>query len=229
MTQNVKQAPESPPKVSNISGGDAPKYLVIIDDDTDIVFGIGRYFRSCGFRTRGFLSADEFMDSLDWTPTIDCIISDVRMPGVDGIELLRRLPHHNISAPVILITGHGDIPTAVSGVKAGAFDFIEKPIDPAALETAVRNAITSNSTTRTSKQRSIEWVNLYHSLTDRQKTVFALVAEGLTSKEIAMRLKMSHRTVETHRATIMQKLRVDSLADMIRIQILLLDSPTDSL
>jgi two-component system, LuxR family, response regulator FixJ len=148
-----------------------------------------------------------------------CVIADVRMPGMDGIELVREISRRKLDIPVVLISGHADVPMAVSGLKAGAQDFIEKPVDDVRLVAAINRSIAARFERQAMSQASRESEQRFERLTPREVEVFDLVAQGMTSHAIAARLGISGRTVESYRAQIMEKLQVDSIAAIVRLAI----------
>ncbi len=178
-----------------------------------------QYLRAKGHRTRGFAAAGELLETLDWSSGIDCILSDVRMPGMDGLALLDELKKRRVDAPVVLITGHGDVPLAVTAIKSGAFDLVEKPLSPEALDKAIDSALASRHRSRRAGAARETARAQLEALTPRQRQVLDLVAQGLSSKDIAIALEMSPRTVETHRAAIMLRVNANSLADLIRLKL----------
>lgn len=193
--------------------------LIIVEDDEALLKILTAYFRSVGYRTRGYSSGEACVQSLEWSPEIDCILTDVRLPGMDGIGLLASLREHGVAAPVVLMTGHGDIPVAVRAMKAGAADFLEKPFEPSAVETSVSAAITSSRLARSRAETARLAVGRLARLTERQLQILDLITAGLTSKEIAAELGMSFRTVEAHRSTIMDRLEVGTLAELIKLKV----------
>ncbi len=192
--------------------------IVVIEDEQDVLAVLLGHLRSKGCRVRGYRSIEE--EGLDWSPKLDCIVSDVRLPGINGIELTQRLRQKGVLAPVILITGHGDISMAVQAIKAGAADFCQKPITPAELDTAIERAIEAHQNNWTISDEMRASLERLQQLKPRQREVFDLVAEGLTSKEIGQKLGVSFRTIETHRAAVMERLNVSSLADLIKIKLI---------
>jgi two-component system response regulator FixJ len=192
--------------------------IAIVEDDRDLLEGLSKFLKSLGHRVRGFSSPVEFLGALEWTPNIDCVITDVRLQSISGLDLIDRLSKLGLSIPIIMITGFADVETAVKAMKAGAADFISKPLDLDRLRDVVENAVTSRRALPIFDQALADSRRL-STLTDRQKQVLELVCEGMTSKEIAMALGMSFRTVETHRAMMMDKLGVTSLAQLIQIKL----------
>ncbi len=194
--------------------------IAVVDDEPSIVDVLTIYFRSQGARTRGFTSASKFIEALNWSPEIDCIILDLRLDKADGLELLSSIRSNSIAAPVIIITGHGDIVTAVRAMKMGAADFLEKPFTPDQLSTVIQTTLISfRSELRNSSDRQRAEESLSR-LTARQLEIVDLISSGLTSKEIGLKLNISFRTVETHRYHIMEMLNCKSMAELIRLSIL---------
>lgn len=194
------------------------KRLVIVEHEAQLLELMKEVFVGAGYRVKGFGSAEDLIADLDWITSVDCIIADVRLPGMDGLELFKFVTERHPATPIVIMTGHGDIPMAVKAIKDGAFDFIEKPFTPERLEDIVAAALASRPRLRTSLDVKDAESTLSR-LTPRQAEIVDLIAEGLTSKEIAVRLGMSFRTVDTHRARIMEKLQVNSLAELLRLRL----------
>ena len=191
--------------------------VFLIDDQKAVRDALGEMLSVFGFEVETFASADSFLSAS--RPQLGCIVADVRMPGTDGIELTRELARRNISLPVVLISGHGDIPMAVAAIKAGAEDFIEKPIDDVQLVAAINRGM-ARLLEQQSQQKSVEILAAqFARLTPRQVEIFDLVANGYTSQAIAAKLKISTRTVESYRAEIMQKMQAESVAILVRLAI----------
>jgi two-component system response regulator FixJ len=192
-------------------------HIALIDDDPAVLDSLALYLARQEVMTSCFSDAETFLRAIDNSTEFDCIVSDVRMPGVSGLDLVRHLTKRAFNSPIILITGHGDIDMAVSAIKIGAFDFIEKPFDEARLLASIRNAVEQN------RQRMTDTVELeqlrtrFNSLSARQRQVMELVAAGLSSKEIARRLGISAKTVENHRAWVMERLGTRNLAELVRV------------
>jgi two-component system, LuxR family, response regulator FixJ len=191
--------------------------VFLIDDQKAVRDALGEMLSVFGFQVETYVSADSFLNAS--RPQLGCIVADVRMPGTDGIELTRELARRNISLPVVLISGHGDIPMAVAAIKAGAEDFIEKPIDDVQLVAAINRGM-ARLFEQQSQQKSVEILAAqFARLTPRQVEIFDLVANGYTSQAIAAKLKISTRTVESYRAEIMQKMQAESVAILVRLAI----------
>jgi two-component system, LuxR family, response regulator FixJ len=198
----------------------APQPVVhIIDDDQGLRESLAFLLRSANFEVRSFESAKTFLDEL-LQAVPGCVITDVRMPDMSGIELLRRLKELKLGVPVIVITGHGDIALAVEAMKMGAADFFEKPFDDDLLVASVRAALRQreDQTKRGAERTEIE--HRISSLSPREKDVLAGLIEGRANKQIAFDLGISPRTVEIYRANLMNKMQADSLSDLVRMALL---------
>jgi two-component system, LuxR family, response regulator FixJ len=190
--------------------------VFLIDDQKAVRDALGEMLSVFGFAVETYASADSFLAALP--PQLGCIVADVRMPGTDGIELTRELARRKIFLPVVLISGHADVPMAVAAIKAGAEDFIEKPIDDVQLVAAINRGMARLSEQH--NQKSVEvLVSQFARLTPRQVEIFDLVATGYTSQAIAAKLRISTRTVESYRAEIMEKMQAESVAVLVRMAI----------
>ncbi|MDA8363243.1 MAG: response regulator [Gammaproteobacteria bacterium] len=190
--------------------------VFLVDDDAAVRDALGALFRAEGLAVSVHESAEAFLADLP-PDACGCLVLDLRMSGLSGIELQKTLADRNVGLPIIFLTGHGDIPMSVRALKAGAIDFFEKPADPDVLLTRVQEALALDVERRTAGAQQAEMDARYTRLTEREREILAQVAEGRTSKEIARSLRISPRTVEVHRSHIMTKLGADSLADLIRI------------
>ena len=191
----------------------------VIDDDEGLRESLAFLLRSAELEVRSFDSAKVFLEKLpDAVP--GCVVTDVRMPDMSGIELLRRLKELKIGVPVIVITGHGDIALAVEAMKMGAVDFFEKPFDDDLLLASVRAALRqqADQTKRGAERAEIE--HRIATLSPREKDVLAGLIEGRANKQIAFDLGISPRTVEIYRANLMSKMQADSLSDLVRMALL---------
>jgi two-component system, LuxR family, response regulator FixJ len=191
----------------------------IIDDDEGLRESLAFLLRSAALEVRSFESAKAFLDALP-RAVPGCVITDVRMPDMSGIELLRRLKELKLGVPVIVITGHGDIALAVEAMKMGAADFFEKPFDDDLLVASVRAALRQreDQTKRGAERAEIE--HRISNLSPREKDVLAGLIEGRANKQIAFDLGISPRTVEIYRANLMSKMQADSLSDLVRMALI---------
>lgn len=189
----------------------------IVDDDEAMRKSLSMLMRSIDIEPVSYKSADEFLRNYSETER-SCILLDVRMPGMSGPDLQAKLPERNISTPVIMMTGHGDISTAVNAMKAGAMDFVEKPFDHEVLINTIRRCIDLSEVVH-KQTGSHTYAQMLTQLTKREVDVFDLLVEGKINKVIADELNLSVRTVEAHRAHIMAKLGAKSLSDLVKISI----------
>lgn len=198
-----------------------PEPLVyVVDDEASIRDSLAMLLRSVGLASRTFADARSFLATYQPRPDA-CLVADVRMPGMSGIELQEALRTRGAELPIIIITGHGDIAMAVRAMKAGAADFIEKPFHDQTLLDAVHRALARSADPRKDAAAvdSDELRKRLATLTPREKEVMALVVEGRPNKAVATRLGLSTRTVEVHRAKAMEKMQAQSLADLVRMAI----------
>ena len=196
----------------------APEAMVhVVDDEAAIRESLAMLLRSVGLHSRAYAGAQDFLAA--WQPSaLECLVCDVRMPGMSGLELQEALKARNAHLPVVLITGHGDVGMAVRAMKAGASDFIEKPFNDQVLLDAVNRALARARDGQGGGRAEVE--GRIESLTPREREVMLLVAEGRPNKVVATRLGLSTRTVEVHRAKVMEKLQARSLAELVRMAIL---------
>ena len=190
--------------------------VFIIDDDRMVREGLQSLVKSVGLRVEAFASAPEFL-AAKRPDAPACLVLDVRMPGLSGLELQQKLGVENIQIPIIFITGHGDIPMSVRAMKEGAHEFLTKPIRGQDLLDAVQKAIASDRGQRKERAELNEIRARFDSLTPREKEVLELVVRGLLNKQIADELGMSELTVKTHRAHVMEKTKAESLAHLVRM------------
>jgi FixJ family two-component response regulator len=191
-----------------------PPTVYIIDDDDSFRCALARLLRAKGYEPRSYKSVREFL-SAEPTSGPGCIVLDVYMPGRSGLELQDILPK-NYAFPVIFLTGRGDISMSVRAMKAGAVDFLAKPIEQDRLLSAVNTALARGTERRTAEERRRALRDRYNMLSSREREVFSRVAEGKLNKQIASELRISERTVKAHRAHVMKKLSVRSMADLVR-------------
>ena len=191
-----------------------PIRLALIDDDDAVLDALRHFFARRGTVTSCFRTADEFLEALEAQRKFDCIVSDVRMPDMSGLELMRHLNQRSYALEVILITGHGDVDMAVAAMKEGAFDFIEKPFDEARLLASVNQATEKRRQNKGAMAELDELQTRFDALSGRQREVMELAVAGLSSKEIGLRLNISPKTVENHRAWAMERVGARNLADL---------------
>jgi two-component system, LuxR family, response regulator FixJ len=189
--------------------------VYIIDDQQVVRDALAEMLRLFGYTVETLPSADAFLE-LTSAARPGCIVADVRMPGRDGIELVRELARRQVSLPVVLISGHADVPMAVAAIKAGAEDFIEKPVDDAHLLAAINRCLARAFDTLSQHQSIDDLRERFARLTPRETEVLDLVVEGFTSQAIALRLGISQRTVESYRVQIMEKTQAESVAVLVR-------------
>ena len=190
--------------------------VFVIDDDESIREALHSLIRSVGLRVATFASAHEFLQS-ERPDVPACLILDVRMPGLSGLDLQRDLTEGNIHIPIIFITGHGDIPMSVRAMKAGAVEFLTKPFRDQDLLDAIQQALDRDRRARSQQADSADLRNRFHLLTPRESEVFELVVKGLLNKQIALQLGTSEITIKLHRRQVMEKMQADSLADLVRM------------
>jgi FixJ family two-component response regulator len=195
---------------------DNDKQVAIVDDDEYVRDGLVELLDSVGYKTQIFIHAKEFLETFD-PLTVGCILLDVRMPGMSGIELQHKLNEMDIRIPIIIMTGHGDIAMAVQAMKDGAFEFIQKPFRDQDVIDAITKALEKNALDREvldKKEKIQQQIDL---LTKREREVVNYVLEGMANKVIAKQLGVSDRTVEIHRSHAMQKLGVKSVAELVKM------------
>ena len=195
---------------------EASPVVFIVDDDPIVCTSMKRLIRTLGLEVRTFASAREFLQARR-PDGPGCLVLDVRMPELSGLDLQQELTHANIDLPIIFVTGHADVPMSVRAMKAGAVEFLTKPFREQDLLEAVQHGIGRH---RESLERHAEILELqqrHDSLTPRERDVFPLVASGLLNKQIADQLGASEKTIKTHRGQLMRKMHAESLADLVRM------------
>ena len=193
-----------------------PPVVFIVDDDDSVLRAIGRLLRSHQFRAETFASAREFL-LRDRPNSPGCLVLDVRMPGLDGLELQHKLNEVNADLPIIFITGHGDVPMSVRAMKAGAIDFFIKPFGDEVIVGAIRQAIERSRRALEREAHITALRQRYASLTPREREVMVLVASGLLNKQVGGELGISEITVKAHRGQVMRKMKADSLPALVHI------------
>jgi RNA polymerase sigma factor (sigma-70 family) len=188
----------------------------VVDDDDSLRTAVTRLLRAAGYEARSYHSAGEFLLTRP-ADTPGCVVLDIRMPGPSGLDLQEAFGTLDHALPIIFLTGHGDIPMSVRAIKAGAVDFLTKPVQRQLLLNAVRNALARDGESREARERNGTLRARFETLTPRERAVFTLVAAGKANKQIATELDTSERTVKAHRAHVMEKLQVTSLAELVRV------------
>lgn len=192
--------------------------IFIIDDQASVRDALAEMLSVFGYNVEKYESADEFLGKLNGEHS-GCVVADVRMPGTDGLELTREIVRRQVALPVVLISGHGDVPMAVAAIKAGAEDFIEKPVDDIQLVAAINRGL-SHTTERLAQSQSLQSLKeRFERLTKREAEVFDLVVQGFTSQAIGSQLDISPRTVESYRVQIMEKMQAESVAVLVRFAV----------
>lgn len=195
---------------------DTGPMVFVVDDDEPVREAIKKLIESAGLRAKTYGSAREFFTSQ--RPDVPaCLVLDVRLPDVSGLDFQNDLAAANIQIPIIFITGHADIPMSVRAMKAGAVEFLTKPFRGQELLAAIQEAIAKDRVAWTERAQMAELLARYHSLTAREKEVLALVASGLLNKQVGAELGTSELTIKTHRGRVMQKMEASSLADLVRM------------
>ena len=202
----MTQAPATPPRPAPL--------IAVVDDDEALRDSLAWLLESVGLATRAYSDGEAFLAAAE---AHDTILLDVRMPGLSGLQVQQRLNERGDTTPVIFMTGHGDVPMAVSALKAGAFDFIEKPFNHQQLIDTVQQALAEHQRERQARTRLEALQARYATLRPKEQRILAHVAEGLTSREIAERLGISAKTVEVYRLRAMKALGAGNLAELVRI------------
>lgn len=192
--------------------------VFVVDDDEAVRQSTAWLIESIGLKVITFTSADEFLENFNQQQ--GCIVMDVRMPGMSGLEAQEEMKNRGITLPLIFITGHGDVPMAVRALKRGAFDFIEKPFNDQLLLDSVQRGLKCNSEAMESFIRNESIDKRISALTPREKEVMMRVTEGKPNKVIAHELSVSIKTVEVHRARMMEKMEAGSVAELVKISLL---------
>ena len=204
------------PKPSHESADVREPIVFIIDDDPSMRRALTNLFQSVGLEVEAFGSAPEMLQS-KLPDAASCLVLDIRLPGLSGLDLQTELARANIQIPIIFITGHGDIPMTVRAMKSGAVDFLTKPFRDQDLLDAVVAAIERDRKRREVEKTVASLQSLFEALTSREREVLALVASGLMNKQIAVELGLAEITVKIYRGHVMKKMRARSLADLIRM------------
>jgi FixJ family two-component response regulator len=195
---------------------DPDPMVFIVDDDLSVRRSTERLVHAAGLKVQTFTSAKEFLKNARFEGPA-CLVLDVRMPGLSGMDLQQELARSGVQIPIIFITGHGDIPMSVRAMKAGAVEFLTKPFRSRGLLDAIRAALERDRSAHKERSEIGELRQHYEQLTPREREVMVLVAAGLLNKQVAGELATTERTIKFHRAHIMQKMHAESLADLVRM------------
>jgi FixJ family two-component response regulator len=194
----------------------APATIFLVDDDDSMLRGLGRLLKAAGHATRPFASPSKFLAQLPGD-TPGCAVLDLRMPGLNGLELQQAMARSDCHLPVIFISGHGDVPASVKAMKSGAVDFLLKPFDEQQLLDAITQALAKDAAARAARAEANSLRTRHAALTPREREVCALVSQGLPNKLIAEQLGTSEKTVKVHRGRVIHKLGVGSVAELVRL------------
>ena len=190
--------------------------ILVVDDDVSVREALGGLIRSAGLRVETFATAEEFLAHAP-ADAPGCLVLDIRLPHLSGLDLQKRMAEMNLEIPIVFITGHGDVPTSVQAMKAGALEFLTKPFADRDLLDAIQQAIKRDRAARRQQAKIKELRGRYRSLTPREREVMERVVSGLLNKQIAADLGTSVMTIKAHRGQVMHKMRADSLADLVRM------------
>jgi len=190
--------------------------IAVVDDDLSVREGLESMLRSAGLGVQTFASAQEFLSRCG-AEAPNCLVLDLQLPKLSGLELQQRMAEINLEIPIVFLTGHGNIPASVQAMKAGAVEFLTKPIDEQELLRAIREATERDRLTRLRNAELHELQHRYESLTAREQEVMQHVVSGLLNKQVAAELKISEVTVKIHRGQVMRKMSAGSLADLVRM------------
>ena len=198
------------------SSSESTPVVFVVDDDISVRESLELLIRTEGWRAETFASAQQFLDR----PRVlvpNCLILDISLPGLNGLDLQERVARERIDMPIIFITGHGDVPKTVRAMKGGAVEFLTKPFNDEVLLTAVRQALERSRLALAYKKEMQELQDRYASLTPRERQVMALVVSGLLNKQVGGELGISEITVKAHRGQVMQKMKANSVADLVKM------------
>ena len=195
---------------------DAEATVFVVDDDPAVRKALQRLFRSAGLHVETFAEAQEFLAARR-PDTPGCLVLDLRLPGISGLDLQEELAAPHLDLPIIFLTGYGTVPESVRAMKAGAVEFLEKPVDDQTLLAAVNQALAGNYQTRQEKSEMTAIERRIATLTPRERQVLSLVAAGKLNREIAWGLGTTEKTIKVHRGRVMQKLNCASLAELVRL------------
>lgn len=195
---------------------DADGTVFVIDDDGDACALIRQLVESVGLHVETYDSADRFLTSYD-PRRAGCLVTDVRLPGMSGLELQEALVRQHVTLPVIVVTGHADVPLAVRAMKSHAIDVLEKPFNKQALLDRIQQALRTDAERRRNRASTAQTAARIATLTHREREIMDLVIQGLANKQMAYQLGLAEKTIETHRSRVMKKMAVDSVAELVRM------------
>jgi RNA polymerase sigma factor (sigma-70 family) len=194
--------------------------VFVVDDDDSVRKATQRLIKSVGMNVETFETADQFLSRPPFEGPC-CLVLDIRMPGLSGLELQEELTKAEMTLPIIFMTGHGTVPMSVRAMKAGAIDFLEKPFEDQALLDLIQHAIECDKQNKKQNAEKKAFLQRFKSLTSREQEIFKLVVSGKLNKQIAYELGISEKTVKVHRGRVMEKMQVESLAELVQISVIL--------
>jgi FixJ family two-component response regulator len=200
-------------RVAPVPGGGT---VFLVDDDASVRRALTRLLRTAGLEVASFPSGEALLAGITATGPA-CVVADLRMPGLSGLELQEELARRGLDLPLLFISGHADVPSSVRAMKRGAIDFLQKPISDTALFEAVRQALARHRERQAVRQDSNVLEARFARLTPREREVFALVASGMLNKQVGYELGATEKTIKVHRARVMEKMEASSLADLVRM------------